>query len=195
MKGKDPKELLQLLKHDGGGVRKKPPVLIIWLIIAAVAFLAFTDFGGGKKNNAEDADKKENQSGQESAADPNEYAAQMEQRLTEALKKINGAGTVSVFINIDSGGERILASDKKSKEETEERKDESAENRYETEESIVLSGQGTGQSPYVVEELLPKPAGVLVVAEGAKDEKIKCEIYEAVRAVFGLAAHRIKVTY
>lgn len=42
---------------------------------------------------------------------------------------------------------------------------------------------------------MPAPVGVLVVAEGAKDEKVKYEIYEAVKALFGLSAHRIKVTY
>jgi len=46
-----------------------------------------------------------------------------------------------------------------------------------------------------VEEKTPKIGGVLVVAEGAGDERVRVEIYDAVKAIYGVAAHRIKVAY
>ena len=47
----------------------------------------------------------------------------------------------------------------------------------------------------MVREKLPYPIGVVVVAEGASDERVRNEIYEAVKALYGLSANRIKVTY
>ena len=46
-----------------------------------------------------------------------------------------------------------------------------------------------------MEEKLPYPIGVVVVAEGAKNDNVRNEIYEAVKALYGLAANRIKITY
>ena len=54
---------------------------------------------------------------------------------------------------------------------------------------------GGNSSPYVVQEKLPYPIGVVVVAEGAKNDNVRNEIYEAVKALYGLAANRIKITY
>ena len=48
-------------------------------------------------------------------------------------------------------------------------------------------------TPYVVKELEPELSGVLVLAEGAESDAVKAEIVEAVEALFGLPAHRIKV--
>ena len=47
----------------------------------------------------------------------------------------------------------------------------------------------------MVKEKAPQVAGVLVVAEGAADESVRLKIYEAVKALYGMPSHRIKVTY
>ena len=193
MIGKELRQSLRFKPEEDKGIKRKPPKVLIWIIIAAIVFLAFTDFTEWNKKNESNPDTEEKED--QVNTDISEYVSQLEMRLTEALKKINGAGNVSVFINIDNGGEKILATDKKNKENTEENEGQTRENQQETEENIVLSGQSSGQNPYVVEELLPRPVGVLVIAEGARDENVRYEIYEAVKAIFGLSAHRIKVTY
>ena len=58
-----------------------------------------------------------------------------------------------------------------------------------------MTGGSRNGEPYVVEEKTPEITGVLVVASGAADEKVRLEIYDAVKALYGIAAHRIKVTY
>ncbi len=186
------RQLFQTPEPENGGEKKRPNPVIVWILIAAIAFLAVSSFWGGKKKEPSEQSKTETPAAEQS--DKEEYLRQMEERLAKTLEKIDGAGTVSVFINIESGGEKILATDQNRKSSSETRSD-TAEVSEEQEQSVVLSGQSTGQSPYVVGEKMPVPGGVLVVAEGAKDEKVRCEMYEAVRALFGLSAHRIKITY
>lgn len=173
------------------GENPKPNKILIFVIIAAILVLAVSSFFGGdnkkKEEKPAEADKETTDAGQ--------YVKDMEYRLSETLKKINGAGNVSVFISIDGGGEKKLATDTKEKvlrqsEETQKDAEESS-----TEKSVVLTDDGKEKTPFVVEERLPAPSGILVVAEGAKDEKVKFEIYDAVKAIYGLSAHRIKVTY
>ena len=68
----------------------------------------------------------------------------------------------------------------------------SSETRPVTSSSSSLGGDG---EPYVVREKLPYPIGVIVVSEGARDSLVRNEIYEAVKALYGLSANRIKITY
>lgn len=169
---------------------RKPPKAIIIVIIASIIILAFSDLSVFKPKNQKNNSKTDEKISNTNSA---EYIQQTESRLEETLQKINGAGKVTVFINLDSGGEKVLAADKKTKENIKET-DENSDKDYETEENIVLSGQSSTQGPYITEELFPKPSGILVIAEGAGNEKIRLEIYESVKAIFGLPANRIKVT-
>ena len=110
------------------------------------------------------------------------------------MKKINGAGDVSVFISYEDGGEKILARDTKSKI-AEERDEKNASKTSEDESLVVMVDEGSKGKPYITEERKPEVSGILVVAEGASNQNVRNEIYDAIKAVFGVAAHRIKVTY
>ena len=62
------------------------------------------------------------------------------------------------------------------------------------EENTVYEKNGSGQEkPYVSETMEPEVSGVLVVAEGGDDPVTVREITEAVQALFGIEAHKIKV--
>lgn len=115
--------------------------------------------------------------------------------LESILKKINGAGNVSVYISVESGGEKILARDIKSDTSKEElgKNDNGLSESAESESNVVMSGKD--EVPYIVEETAPQISGVLVVAEGASSEKVRLEIYDAVKALYGISAHRIKIAY
>ncbi len=171
------------LAKSGSGDRKKPNMVIVWIITAAIAVLAISGFSDSDKEAATRT---------ETTADNDEYVRNEEKRLEQILKKINGAGDVSVYISIDDGGEKVLARDTKSRLDENDNEGERSE---ESESVVVTSGKSSAAQPYVVEEKKPEVSGVLVVAEGAASERVRVEIYEAVRAVYGMAAHRIKVTY
>lgn len=166
--------------------RKKPNKIVLWIIIIAVAVLAF-----GKTSGTE----KKAEMPEQSSLSEAEFVRGQEEGLEKILKKINGAGDVSVFISIDGGGEKVLARDSKNKYSRESEENAELITDEENEQKIVLSGKGSAAEPYIIEERRPEITGVIVVAEGAADEKVRLEIYEAVKALYGMSPHRIKVTY
>ncbi len=179
--------LKEILKVSGvqsdSGDRRKPNMIVIWIIIAALVLLAMSSFIEPGK------EEEESGAGFVSTSD---YAREQELRLEAVLKKISGAGSVSVFIELEDGGERVPARDEKSIAE-----DDGAEggSRDEFESSVVMSDKGSASEPYVVKERLPQIAGVLVVASGAADESVRLKIYDSVKAVYGMSPHRIQVVY
>ncbi len=167
--------------------KKSVKPLIVWLILGAILFLAL----GGIHGDEKPKETKNQELTQE--MDMDIYLENLEQRLKETLEKINGAGEVSVFLNLEDGGEQILAANRlqKSQEETEEYGTGSL---VEEESDIIRWNQDGVETPYRVKQRFPEPSGILVVAEGAGSEQVRQEIYESVRAIFGLPAHRIKIT-
>ena len=183
----DMRELLSFASAKGGegAERKRPNKVILVMVAVAVLFLALSEFSAkdeNKETNVADGFRVE------------EYVKEQESRLERTLKKIGGAGEVSVYISVGGGGEKVLARDNKSKTS----KDEGASDKNkssEESESVVVTAGGRNGEPYVTEEKTPEISGVLVVASGAANEKVKTEMYEAVRALYGIAPHRIKIAY
>ena len=186
---------------DGGAERAsddggKRPVnkLIVFLIIASIAALAFPHFfqsGGSGDSGSEDPQTPTQYSEVE------EYVRKTERDLKEILERIQGAGEVSVRIYVENDGEKALAKDSRttSRNSSSDGGGAETQNESETEESVVMSGQGSSQEPIVLSQTAPTPTGILVVAEGAADENVKYEIYEAVRALYGIPSNRIKITH
>ena len=184
-------------KSDTGKSEKKGiSRVVIWLcIIAIVLLFAIRTLGadGGQKTKLDNENEKH-----EVMAGNDTYVSDMESDLKEILEKIEGAGNVSVRIYIDSTTEKILAEDSKSESEVSEKENEKTESNTNEKSTVISSssgGIGGSGSPYVVREKLPYPIGVIVVADGAKNERIRTEMYEAVKALYGLSANRIKITY
>ncbi len=167
----------------------KKPIrgVVIWLIVGAILFLAFSSFRDDKKETANPEPTKVEE------MDVNLYLKDMEERLQQTLEKITGAGTISVFLHFEDGGESVLATNRIQKS-AEEKDTDSVSESVEEERDIVRWEQDGVETPYRVKQRFPEPTGILVVAKGATNHKVRQEIYEAVRAVFGLPAHRIKIT-
>ncbi len=160
--------------------RKKPNMLLIWVIIIAIVILAAGNF-----TKAED-----NENSNTKTVKTSNYEKEQEERLEKVLKKIDGAGDVSVYIRFDDGGEVVPAKDIKSST------DESGDSlKTESEEVVVMSGRSSNAQPYTLKEKTPRVSGALIVATGASDESVRIKIYEAVRAIYGISPHRIQVTY
>lgn len=170
---------------DGKGVISKKNRWLIFVIISAIVILAFSGGGSDKKEkeiSPEPTDKADSR-----------YITDMEERLEQMLTTVKGAGRVKVMLSFDSIGEKVLAKNKKDQLESDV-DDESSVNKSSLEENVMVIGSGTEEKPFVVKEKLPVPSGVLVAATGAGSEHVKLEIYEAVKALYGISPHRIKVT-
>ncbi len=169
---------------DNNSKRKKLNKIAVILIVAAIGFLAFGSFG---KND-------ETKKAEDSVSDFNidRYKKTLEGEAEEALSKIKGAGNVRVILSFDSAGKSVVARDSQSKTQTDSGDSDSREIKEVT-DSVVVYGQGQSEQPYVTEEKMPLPSGVLVIAEGAENETVQYELYEAVKALYGIPSHRIKV--
>lgn len=177
----------RFFSFSDGEERKKVRPWIVWLIIGAILFLALGNFGGEEKAKPEPDHKTEKET------DVNLYLESLEQRLQVTLEKITGVGSVSVFLYLEDNGEQILATNRIQKSE-EEKGQSGVSDSLEEESDIVRWDQDGIETPYPVKQRFPQPTGILVVAEGAEDDEVKQEIYEAVRAIFGLPVHRIKIS-
>ncbi len=172
---------------DGDNRLNKKKKLLIFIIVAAIVMLVLS-------GNSESENKSEKKTGEmENSVGCEEYIKENERRLEEILAAVKNAGDIKVMITVEEVGEKVIATDKKS-ESTQETAEEKSSRSTKQEDAALVFGSGNEEKPFVVKEKLPKASGVLVVASGAENESVRLEIYEAVRALYGISGHRIKIT-
>ncbi|MBS5282845.1 MAG: stage III sporulation protein AG [Clostridiales bacterium] len=126
------------------------------------------------------------------------YEAQLEARIREILKSVEGVGRVEVMVVLKSSGERVMRIDRSDSQSSTSETDSAGGSRQvvstQSEESTVLtSGSAGGTVPVVEKELSPELSGIIISADGGGSPEVKAEISEAMEALFGLPAHKIKV--
>ncbi len=123
---------------------------------------------------------------------------QLERQLVETLQQVEGVGTVTAAITLETTGKKIVekdtpANDSMTSQEDSQGGKQDSKNSS-SEEATVYQKDGDGnQTPYVVSETTPEIRGVVVVAQGGNDPVIVQQIQEAVMALFHVDAHKIKV--
>lgn len=125
------------------------------------------------------------------------YEKELETRVKEILKYVEGVGTVDVMILLRSSSEKIIHVDQeKSRTSTEEQDSAGGTRKVMTEniaETALMSGENGSQVAFVEKEMQPEIAGIVISAQGGGSARVKAEISEAMEALFGLPAHKIKV--
>jgi stage III sporulation protein AG len=134
----------------------------------------------------------------QSSDSKSDAVVELENRLTEILSKIQNTGKVSVMITLKSGSEIIPAKDESITDKTTDEKDVDggtrAINEKNTSDQVVfLNNQGGTSQPLVLKEINPDIKGVIIVAEGAKDPRVKLQLTEAVQTVLDVPAYRVSV--
>ena len=125
------------------------------------------------------------------------YISQMEEKLTEVLSKLDGAGAVEVVITLEASEEKIVEKDvpvvRSNTEETDSSGGTRIISNVDMGESTVFSNVDNESAPYVIKTLSPQIEGVVVLAEGAGNGTVSLNISEAVQVLFDIEAHKIKV--
>ena len=121
------------------------------------------------------------------------YEKELEQRIASLLDRVEGVGKADVMVVLKSSEERVFHVDKNSRTSATEEKGEDGRTVREQElsESTVMGGGNQG--PVVEKELTPEVAGIVISADGGGNASVRAEISEAMEALFGLPAHKIKV--
>ena len=123
----------------------------------------------------------------------------LEERLQACLSQIAGVGDVEVMILLASGPEFRYAVNTNTDKRTVEEKENAGRSRLTTEYNeqgqlvMARSPQDNSEKPVVTSEIKPKVQGVLVVAEGAVDLRIRTIISEAVQTLLKISACQVSV--
>lgn len=127
-----------------------------------------------------------------------EYERHLNTELERVLSLIDGAGRVTVSVTLESGPRYRYAQNEDTTERKTEEKDKAGGSRVITEIvrklQLVLTRQGTGLEKPVLQEVgRPAVRGVLVVAPGAADSRVRARLTEAVQTFLNVPAHRVQV--
>lgn len=128
------------------------------------------------------------------------YEHELEARLEHILGEMEGVTSVDVMITLSSTAEKVLEKSvqlEENKQEIEKGSGESAEKSVNSQinksSEALLTGSSSGGVPYVLKEISPSIQGVIVAAQGDITQTKISEISEAVQALFGIDAHKVKV--
>lgn len=126
------------------------------------------------------------------------YTAYMENRLEQVLAAMEGAGEVKVMITLKSSEEIIVEKDipisRASVSEVDAQGGSRFSNDIDTgEETVHYKDANGNEVPYIRQILQPEIEGVLVVTQGGDRITIQENISEAIKALFGIDEHKIKV--
>jgi len=124
---------------------------------------------------------------------------ELEARLEEILSSVAGAGRVQVTVTLASGQENVFAQNMNKQNRITEEKDQAGGNRKTTEVneqgSLVFAEtlNGGKDDPVLVKTKRPEIAGVLVLAEGARDPELRERLAQAVETLLNVPPHKVTV--
>lgn len=147
---------------------------LVWLVI--LAGLVLLAIPSGKEEEAQ---------AEETLAAATQFdLAAMEDRLAQALSRIDGAGEVTVVLTLQDGPRQVLA----------QNVDRDGEEGREQTETVVLSRGSGSQETVSVQELYPSYQGALLVCPGGDDPTVRLKLTEATSALTGLGADKISIS-
>lgn len=182
---------------------KLPPINKIWLLLLGLLFIGVIsmNLSLSNVNDSQPVSVSENldtslpkNSDQWSMK---EYEEFYETSMKEILEQIVGVGEVVVLINLDSTEQKVFQTNVRIGTQVTDEKDHQGGNRTiddsTRDETVVTISNGSGEAPVVVKTLKPTIRGVVVVAEGAENTKVKSWILDVIQRSLDVPAHRISV--
>lgn len=149
--------------------------LVLLVIAAGIILLALPT---GKKESGAQADAGV-------AGGEEDFSVEaLEEKLSGILSKVEGAGEVRVMLTVQSGMERVLATDRDVTE--------SDDRRTKREETLVISS-GSNEEVVLITQRYPTFQGALVVCRGGDDPQVRLTLTQALSALTGLSSNRITV--
>lgn len=155
-------------------------IIAIFVVILAIIYMSSINKVENKKDNI--------------MADSNleEYGEYLENKLTKVLGQIEGIGSIEVMVTFNG---RISYEYAKESEEVINSSSVSGGTNTKTtkNEKVIIVEQNGKDTPLIVKEIYPEVNGVLVVATGADNIKVKLDVISAVNTLLGVNANNIQV--
>lgn len=172
---------------------------LIILVLGGILLLVISLPTGKQKESPEETSVENTQGtmSDRSVQEQEDYAEKLEARLEEILSQVEGAGEVKVMITLRETRELVVEMEE-TRDWQETREEDSGGGsreiyREQKQENALYTSQKGDGSPLIIKEKYPKVEGAVVLAQGAGRAGIRGELTEAVQALLGLEAHKVKV--
>ncbi len=178
--------ITSFLKSEKGG-----KVILAVGVLAIVLIFASTYFSGGSGASA-----LQTQSGQTQILSADEYAAQLEKKLTDIVGSIAGAGDCKVMVTLENGIQYVYAQEEKTSENKTQDSTNSTTRTEESgdqEKSYIIVDNGSGKQALVVTEVQPTIKGVVVVCQGGGDPTVQQRVINAVTTALAVNSTKVCV--
>lgn len=185
--------LKRIKEHSN--ISKKSQLLLILLTGLLLVVIAIPT---KKTQTVQDEDEMVNAKMAVASTDITEYSEYLEGKIAGALEHVSGVGKTEIILTFSSNGQKIVEKDQQSDSQKTLEADSAggtrnSEDRSSERTSVYIQEADGSQTPYISEELLPEIQGVVVIAEGGDNAVVVKNITEAIQALFGLEAHKIKI--
>ncbi len=138
-----------------------------YLMIAAAAIIVLILFGSSFVKTQTEKDY-----------DVNDYVDMLETKLSDRLSELDGAGKVNVIISVKSGMRSEIATEKQV----------GGIGERTTETPVLISGK-----PLVLGEIYPEICGVIIMAKGAENVKVRLSLIMAAQTFLDVSSDKIQV--
>lgn len=169
--------------------------IVIALLFVAVVLSVYASNFNRASPSVPDSDGQANRGVQWVGQDG--YEDQQELKLQKKLSAIKGVGKVEVMITYKSSKEIVTAMNTTQSETVTEEQDSSGGTRRVSQRDInsqtVTIGEAGNAQPLVIKEMEPEIKGVIVIAEGARDVRVKLDLIRAVQTALGVSAQQVEV--
>ena len=166
--------------------------LFIILIIGIILLIVANIFMEQKKDRQIDLESEE--ISKEPINNDLDYGVVLERKLESILSQIKGVSKVKVMITLEDTVEKIPAfNTTKNNETTNEIDSQGGTREIVREDTTIQVVTGSEGSLMVLKEIRPTVKGVIVIAEGVEDLRVKEMLYEAVKTVLGIPGNKVEV--
>lgn len=121
----------------------------------------------------------------------------LEQQLAAVLSHMEGVGSVQIKLTTTGSTQKTYAYNTQLTEKESIEPGENGERKNQEQQenqTVVMRSTGQGmEEPLLVEEVRPEINGVLVIATGAGDSRIRAQITQAIETVLNVPAHKVLV--
>lgn len=121
------------------------------------------------------------------------YIENIQLSLEKVLSNIHGAGKVTVMVTLESGPELKIASSIDERTTTTKTGSDSATTNVNIVKNPIIITQNGGSNPLVLMEITPVIKGVIVVAQGANNTKVKLQLLQAVQSLLKVDNDSIQI--
>lgn len=187
--------------------KKIPPQFLLGFLVIGIIFIVGSNFFGHQETTEEviptfkEVTEEESVETfgkvKESIVSLDEYKEQYETELTDILNEMSGVKNVQVIVTLSSSEKKVYEKNTTTHNQQTTESDKQGGTRQVDDESIeeqvVIVNNDGNETPVVVQTEPPVVKGVLIVATGMENLKIKERVIEAVTRVLDVPRHKVSV--